>query len=47
VPYEYNFSKDQRGKFYQPDAVLNLPVYLDDDVRNVLQRVGGEFVIIT
>lgn len=35
---EYDFSKGERGKFYRPDAHLNLPVYLDDDVRNVLQR---------
>lgn len=35
---EYDFSKGERGKFCQPDAALNLPVYLDDDVRNVLQR---------
>ncbi len=35
---EYDFSKGERGKFYQPNAALNLPVYLDDDVRNVLQR---------
>lgn len=35
---EYDFSKGERGKFYRPDATLNLPVYLDDDVRNVLQR---------
>lgn len=35
---EYDFSQGERGKFYKPDATLNLPVYLDDDVRNVLQR---------
>ncbi len=35
---EYDFSKGKRGKFYKPDATLNLPVYLDDDVRSVLQR---------
>lgn len=35
---EYDFSKGERGKFYRPDAHLNLPVYLDDDVRSVLQR---------
>ncbi len=35
---EYDFSKGQRGKFYKPDATLNLPVYLDDDVRSVLQH---------
>ena len=35
---EYDFSNGERGKFYKPDATLNLPVYLDDDVRSVLQR---------
>ncbi len=35
---EYDFSKGTHGKFYKPDAALNLPVYLDDDVRSVLQR---------
>lgn len=35
---EYDFSKGERGKFYKPDATLNLPVYLDDDVRSYLER---------
>ena len=35
---EYNFSKGERGKFFKPDATLKLPIYLDDDVRNYLQR---------
>ena len=35
---EYDFSKGERGKFYKSDIRLNLPVYLDDDVRRVLQR---------
>ena len=35
---EYDFSNGERGKFFKPDAQLNLPVYLDDDVRNYLQR---------
>jgi hypothetical protein len=39
---EYDFSKGERGKFYKPDATLNLPVYLDDDVRRVLQRQAKE-----
>ncbi|MBJ6609186.1 MAG: hypothetical protein JG718_02415 [Candidatus Thiothrix moscowensis] len=30
---EYDFSKAERGKFYRPNATLNLPVYLDEDVR--------------
>jgi hypothetical protein len=35
---EYDFSKGERGKFFKPDAQLNLPVYLDDEVRTYLQR---------
>lgn len=35
---EYDFSKGERGKFYKPDATLNLPVYLDDEVRRYLER---------
>jgi hypothetical protein len=30
---EYDFSKGERGKFYQPDIQLNLPVYLEPDVK--------------
>ena len=29
---EYDFSKGERGKFYTPNAKLNLPVYLDQEV---------------
>jgi len=29
---EYDFSKGERGKFYRPDAELNLPVYLEPQV---------------
>ena len=29
---EYDFTKGERGKFYRPNAILNLPVYLDPDV---------------
>jgi len=30
---EYDFSKGERGKFYRPDTKLNLPVYLEPDLR--------------
>ena len=30
---EYDFAKGQRGKFYRPDIELNLPVYLEPDVK--------------
>jgi len=33
---EYDFSKGERGKFHRPDAKLNVPVYLDTDVRDYL-----------
>jgi len=29
---EYDFSKGERGKFFRPDAELNIPVYLEPDV---------------
>jgi hypothetical protein len=35
---EYDFSKGVRGKFYHSDTRLNLPVYLDDDVVEFVQK---------
>jgi predicted HicB family RNase H-like nuclease len=35
---EYDFSKAERGKFYRAGAKLQLPVYLDDEVRTYLQE---------
>jgi molybdopterin-guanine dinucleotide biosynthesis protein len=29
---EYDFSKGERGKFYQPNATKNLPIYLEAEV---------------
>ena len=37
---EYDFSKGERGKFYRPEAKANLPVYLDDEVREFVQRIA-------
>ena len=31
---EYDFSNAERGKFYRPDAQLNIPVYLDQDIED-------------
>jgi hypothetical protein len=33
---EYDFSRGVRGKFYNPETQLNLPVYLDADVLRYL-----------
>ena len=35
---EYDFSKGERGKFYDPDAVFELPVFLDPDVESYLTQ---------
>lgn len=34
---EYDFSKGVRGKFYNPNAVFHLPVYLDEQVQGYLE----------
>lgn len=31
---EYDFSNGERGKFYNPNAKHNIPVYLDSEVLN-------------
>ena len=36
---EYDFSKGQRGKFYNPDAEFYIPVYLDCEIWEVLERI--------
>jgi hypothetical protein len=33
---EYDFSNAERGKFYREDAVLQVPIYLDPQVREYL-----------
>ena len=35
---EYDFSKGGRGKFYRSNAKLNLPIYLDADVAEFVQK---------
>jgi len=37
---EYDFSKGVRGKFYQANAKLNLPVYLDKEVLSFVLRIA-------
>jgi len=38
---EYDFSKAERGKFHRPGVTLNLPVYLDDEVRRFVQNIAN------
>ena len=35
---EYDFSQGERGKFFKPNAQLNLPVYLDEEVSTYLRK---------
>ena len=37
---EYDFSKGERGTFYRPEATLNFPVYLDEDVRKFVEDIA-------
>jgi len=37
---EYDFSKGERGKFFRNDIKLNLPVYLDDDVFEFVEKIA-------
>ena len=37
----YDFSKGIRGKFYNPNVRLNLPIYLDDDVAEFVQKYAN------
>jgi hypothetical protein len=43
---EYDLSKAEKGKFYHPDAVLNVPLYLEPDVdqfvREFAERTGQD-----
>lgn len=36
MPTDIDLSGGTRGKFFKPNAKLNLPVYLDDDVQAYL-----------
>lgn len=45
---EYDFSKGERGRFHHESAKLNLPVYLEEDVRRYLdERAESKGVEVT
>ncbi len=35
---QHDFSKGARGKFYRPNVRLNLPIYLDEDIADFVQK---------
>ncbi len=42
MPSEIDFSGATRGRFYNPNAKLNLPVYLDADVLAYLSAIASK-----
>jgi hypothetical protein len=41
MPANIDFSNGVRGKFYHPNATLNIPVYLDKDVQAYLAAIAA------
>ena len=39
---EYDFSKGVRGKFYNADAEFNLPIYLEPEIDEFIQKLAVE-----
>lgn len=39
---EYDFSKGERGKFYNPKAVFNLPIYSEKDRDHRIHKPDNE-----
>lgn len=39
---EYDFSKGIRGKFYNADAEFNLPIYLEPEIAEFVQKLAAE-----
>ncbi|MCP5096961.1 MAG: hypothetical protein GY943_15540 [Chloroflexi bacterium] len=39
---EYDFSKGERDKFYNPDVILNVPVYLEPDIDEFMHKLADE-----
>ena len=37
---EYDFSKGKRGKFFRKDMKLNIPIYLDEQISKVVEKIA-------
>ena len=38
---EYDFSHAEQGKFYIPIEEIQIPIYLDQDIQQYLNQMGG------
>jgi hypothetical protein len=41
IQKEYDFSKGERGKFYRKNVKLNLPIYLEPDIRKFVEDIAA------
>ena len=39
---EYDFSKGERGKFYHSNIKMNIPVYLEEEVDNFIDKIASK-----
>ena len=39
---EYDFSKGVRGKFHNADGEFNLPIYLEPEIAEFVQKLADE-----
>lgn len=39
---EYDFSEGVRGKFYNAEAEFNLPIYLEPEIAEFVQKLASE-----
>jgi len=39
---KYNFSKGARGKFYNANAEVNLPIYLEPEISEFIKKLATE-----
>ncbi len=39
---EYDFSKGERGKFSKPHGDFNLPIYLDREVADFVEKLSAD-----
>ncbi len=39
---EYDFSKGERGKFYRQDLKLNIPVYLNEQISQAVEKIASK-----
>lgn len=37
---EYDFNNAEQGRFHEPEAAFNLPVYLDEEVMTFVQGIA-------